>query len=66
MSVEVTLHRLVQDEGSVIIFEGVVSDENNAGRDVRVIVDHRIAQDLVRIIEDEGSAVVDAEWWQIS
>ena len=65
MSVEVLLHRLVQDEGSVVIFEGTVSDENDPGQEVRVAIDHRFAQDLVFMIETGDTPLVDVEWWSI-
>jgi molybdopterin synthase catalytic subunit len=63
---EILLHRLVHDAGSVVVFEGTVSDENDPGRIVTVTVDHRIAQDLAFMIDTGDTPLVDAEDWQVS
>lgn len=58
---EILVERVLQDEGSVVVFEG--HDVNDVRTTVRFAADHRPAQS---IIEDlDLGPIVDIELWQL-
>ena len=61
MLIEVTIHSVTSDEGSVVVFGACRSDN---GEDVHVAVDHRMAQDIVDALAYEDVAT-EVEVYQI-
>ena len=49
------------DEGSIVVFEG----SRDEGPNVLFGVDHRMAQGLAEIIEEEGECACEVEVWPI-
>lgn len=56
---------LLMGSGSVWLFEGVAEVGDDDGMLVTFGVDHRIAQDLAALIEEEGEVACWVEEWQI-
>lgn len=63
MIYELTVTRLVRDEGTVVVFEG--SDNNADGRLICFAADHRPAQDIVWALEAGEDVQVVVEPWQL-
>jgi hypothetical protein len=61
VQIEVTIHSVIADEGSVIVFGACRSDN---GENVRIGVDRRPAQAIIEALEHED-VTVDCEVWQL-
>ena len=61
MLIEVTIHSLIRDEGSVVVFGACRAD---TGEDVHIGVDHRCAQNIIDMLESEDPTV-ECEVWQL-
>lgn len=58
---ELTVDRLVRDEGTVVVFSGL--DSKGLRHDFAV--DHHCAQDIVDAFDGEDAIVVEVEPWQM-
>ena len=70
MSITVEVTELVQDQGSIVVFQGwtlepaFITPEGEPGY-LNFAVDHRLAGPLAEAVEAEECPVVDIESWQV-
>jgi hypothetical protein len=64
MSALVELHSVVADEGTVVVFGGLLCESEDLVA-VTVAVDHRMAQPIADALSAGIQPVVEAESWQI-
>lgn len=57
-----SVYGVASDQGSVVLFNA----RDDHDYDCIVAVDHRVAQDLVDVLQHESSVDVEAEPWQIA